>query len=151
MATQIKAARQDTWRITLHVEHPHNPGTMIDYGVWDKKTGGGADSDERVYYPGGMTPPISLGGRKTSSQVTLQRNYRLGRDHDNIQQLYDAAGASQVSIAQQPLDKNGNVYGNPIVFVGTLKTVNEPDHDSEGTDPAMLEVVCTIPAPPTST
>jgi hypothetical protein len=143
--------RQDTWAITLFVEHPHNPGSMINYAVWDKKSGGGVDSEERVYYPGAMAPPISLGGRKTVGQVTLQRLYRLGRDHDPIQQLIDAVGVSRVSIHQQPMDIHGNVYGSPIVYNGTLKTLNIPDHDSEGNDPAMIEVVCTIAAPPTST
>ena len=151
MSTQIKPTRQDTWRITLSVEHPQNPGNMINYGVWDVKSGGEVDSEERVYYPGGMEAPISLGGRKTVGDVTLQRLYRLGRDHDNIQQLIDAAGRSAVSIAQQPMDIFGNVYGSPIVYVGTLKTVTLPETNSESTsDPGMQEIVCTIPAPPTS-
>jgi hypothetical protein len=143
--------RADTWRINLRVEHPHNPGSMIDYTVWDKKTGGGVDSEERIYYPGGMVPPISLGGRKTVANVTLQRLYRLQRDHDKIQQLIDAVGVSAVTISQHPMDIHGNVYGSPIVYNGTLKTVNLPDHDSEGNDPAMIEVVVSVAAPPTST
>jgi hypothetical protein len=148
--SQVKPTRLDTWQITLAVEHPHNPGSMIPYGVWDKKSGGSVDSEERVYYPGGMAPPISLGGRKSTENVTLTRNYRLGRDHDPIQQLIDAVGRSQISIAQQPMDTHGNVYGRPIVYTGTLKTVNLPDHDSEGNDPAMVEVVCTIAGTPSS-
>jgi hypothetical protein len=151
MSTQIKPTRADTWQITFSVEHPHNPGQMINYGVWDKKTGGGVDSEERVYHPGGMAPPISLGGRKSTGQVTLQRLYRLGRDHENIQQLVDAVGISRIVISQHPMDTHGNIYGRPIVYVGTLKTLNVPDHDSEGNDPAMVEAVCTIDATPTST
>jgi hypothetical protein len=151
MSTTVKPTRQDTWQITLSVEHPHNPGSMISYGVWDKKSGGGVDSEERVYYPGGMAPPISLGGRKSTEQVTMSRLYRLGRDHDPIQQLIDAVGRSRITISQQPMDIHANIYGRPIVYVGTLKTVNLPDHDSEGNDPAMVEVVCTIDGIPTST
>lgn len=151
MSTQLNPTRQDTWVIHLKVEHPVN-GNMIDYGVWDKKTGGGVDSEERIYYPGGMEPPISLGGRKSTGQVTLQRNYRLGRDHDPIQQLIDAAGRSAVIISQHPMTRSGQVYGSsPIVYRGTLKSVNLPEVDSEGNDPAMLELVCTIDATPTST
>ena len=152
MASQIKPTRVDTWSITLSVEHPHVEGSMINYGIWDKKTGGEVDSEERVYHPGAMGPPISLGGRKIPGQVTLSRLYRLGRDHDNIQQLIDAAGGSRIVISQQPMDIHGNVYGgSPIVYTGTLKTVNLPEHDSEGTDPAMIEVVCTIDGNPSST
>jgi hypothetical protein len=125
---------------------------MIDYGIWDKKTGGGVDSEERIYYPGAMQPPISLGGRKTVTQVTLQRLYRLQRDHDPIQQLIDAVGRSTVEIHQTPMDIHGNIYkgGGPIVYNGTLKTLNLPEHDSEGNDPAYVEIVCTVASPPTS-
>lgn len=151
MSTQVKPTRADTWQISLSVENPKNPGVMVNWGIWDKKTGGGADSEELVYYPGGMSPPISLGGRKTTTDVTLQRLYRLGRDHDNVQQLFDAVGRSRVTIAQQPMDVHGNIYGRPIVYRGTLKTCNVPDADSEGNAAALIEVVCTIDNTPTST
>jgi hypothetical protein len=153
MATnQIRGTRQDTWQVTLQVEHPHNPGSMINYGIWDTKTGGELDSEEHLYHPGGMMPPYSLGGMITPGQITLTRNYRLGRDHDNIQQLIDAVGVSRVSIHQQPMDRYKNHYGRPIVWTGTLKTVTLPEHNSESTaDPAMIELVCSIDSAPTST
>ena len=152
MSTQIRGTRQDTFQVTLMVEHPHVANNMINYGVWDTKTGGEIDSEERLYYPGGMAPPYSLGGRVTPGQVTLSRNHRLGRDHDNIQQLIDAVGVSRISIHVQPMDRYKNIYGRPIIYTGTLKTVTLPEHNSETTsDPGMLEVVCTIDSPPTST
>src|SRR5262252_438761 len=140
MSTQIRGTRLDTWQVTLQVEHPHKPGNMIPYGVWDTRTGGEIDSEERLYYPGGMAPPYSLGGRITPGQLTMSRNYRLGRDHDNIQQLIDAAGVSRVVISAQPMDRYKNHYGRPIVWTGTLKTVTLPEHNSESTsDPGMVE------------
>jgi hypothetical protein len=152
MSTQIRGTRLDTFLVTLSVEHPHNPGHMIDYGIWDTRTGGEIDSEERLYYPGGMANPYSLGGRKTPGNVTLSRNYRLGRDHDNIQQLIDAAGVSAIKVSMQPMDRYKNRYGSPIVWTGTLKTVTLPEHNSESTsDPGMIELVCTIDNPPTST
>jgi hypothetical protein len=152
MSTQIKGTRQDTFLVTLSVENPHKLGNFINYGTFDTKTGGEVDSEERLYYPGGMQPPYSLGGRVTPGQVTLTRNYRLGRDHDNIQQLIDAVGRSRVKVSQQPMDRYKNSYGRPIVWTGTLKTLTLPEHNSESTsDPGMIEVVCTIDKPPTST
>lgn len=149
---QIRATRQDTWQVNLQVEHPHNPGHMIDYQIWDTKTGGEIDSEENLYYPGGMKPAYSLGGRTVPGQITLSRNYRLQRDHDNIQQLIDAVGKSDVIISMQPMDKYKNHYGSPIVWKGTLKTLTLPEHNSMSTtDPAMIELVCSIEAPPTST
>lgn len=152
MSSVIKGTRQDTFLVNLRVEHPHNLGHFIDYGIWDTKSGGEIDSEERLYYPGGMQPPYSLGGRVNPGQVTLSRNYRLGRDHDGIQQLIDAVGRSRIIVSVQPMDRYKNRYGRPIVWTGTLKTVTLPEHNSESTsDPGMIELVCTIDKPPTST
>ena len=152
MSTQIKGTRQDTWLVNLKVENPHRLGNMIDYGIWDTKSGGEIDSEENLYYPGGMRPAYSLGGRTNPGQITLSRNYRLSRDHDNIQQLIDAVGKSKVIISQRPMDRFKNPYGSPIVWRGTLKTLTLPEHNSMSTtDAAMIEIVCSIEAPPTST
>jgi hypothetical protein len=140
--------RADTWAITLRVQHPANTN-MINYGIWDKKSGGQLDSEERVYYPGAMAPPISLGGRITPENVTLQRLYRLGRDHELLQQLIDSVGKSRAEVQQQPLDIHGNAHDfHPIIYQGTLKRVQVPEHDSESNDPAMVEIEITVDAPP---
>lgn len=129
--------RQDTFivRVTLN-------GSSL--GVWDKKTGGALDSDEVKYYPGGMVPPISLGGKRTTDNVTLQRNYDRKDDHDKINALFAAAGKGKVSIAQKPMDQDGKEYGRSIVYNGTLKRVQIPDVDAESTAAALVEIEVTI-------
>lgn len=141
--------RQDTHRITVYISHPTN-GNLINYGVFDKWSGGEVDSEETKYYPGGMVPPVSLGGRRTAGNVTISRLYRLERDHDKIQQLYDSAGRSRAVISRQPLDIDGNIYGRPIVYNATLKKVQAPDLDSEQSGAALLELEFTIDGYPTS-
>lgn len=132
--------RKDMWATHLQV-----PG--IDWhgkNIWDVKTGGEVDSDSFLYHPGGMEPQVSLGGKITTGNVTLSRLYRQDRDHLNLQKLLNAVGKSKATVVQQPLDADGNSWGDPIVYVGTLKRVNPPDTDSGGTqttqDPAMIEV-----------
>jgi hypothetical protein len=141
--------RQDTHRITVQIAHPVT-GALVNYGVFDKWTGGDLDSDETKYYPGGMVPPVSLGGRRTVNNVVLSRLYRLERDHAVIQQLFDSAGRSDAVLARQPLDIEGNVYGKPIVYNATLKHVTPPDLDSEQSGAALLELEFTIDGYPTS-
>jgi hypothetical protein len=142
--------RQDTHRITVRIAHPVN-GNMINYGVYDTRTGGEVDSDDTKYYPGGMEPPVSLGGRKTVGNVTVSRLYRLGRDHDGVQQLVDSVGRSAMEVSEQPLDKYGNVYGRPIVWTGTLKRVGFPDRDSDaGAAAARIELEMSVEGYPTS-
>lgn len=141
--------RQDTYSINVSIEHPVS-GAMINYGVWDKMSGGAVDSNETKYMPGGMAPPISLGGTKTVDNVVVSRLYRLGRDHDVIQQIIDSVGKSQMVVTKQPLDLNGVSYGRPIVYQGTLKRCTPPEVDSEASGAGLVELEMTVEGYPTS-
>ena len=132
--------RSDTYSVQVAIEHPTN-GNMINYGIFDKMTGGEVDSDNSNYYPGGMSPPVSLGGRRSVGNVVVSRLYRLGRDHDVVGQLIDSAGKSSMIVTKQPLDVDGNVYGRPIVYKGTMKRVTAPEVDSEASAAGILEIV----------
>lgn len=135
--------RQDTYSVNVRIG-----GT--NYGVFDKMTGGEVDSEEFKYKPGAMAPPVSLGGTKTVTNVIVSRLYRLERDHDRAQTLINMTGKASVTISKQPLDVDGNAYGSPIVYTGTLKRVGFPEHDSESNNPGMLEIEVTIDGYPTS-
>lgn len=140
--------RQDTHRITVSIADP-TTGKMSPFGVWDKISGGAVDSDETKYYPGGMAPPVSIGGKKTPGNVTVSRLYRLERDHDRMGFLMAAAGQSQAKVSRQPLDIEGNVYGKAIVYTGTLKSVTPPDLDSEQSGAALLALEISVDGFPT--
>src|SRR5580765_3601646 len=135
--------RQDTHTINVSIVNP-NTGVMEDYGIWDKWSGGEVDSDETKYNPGAMAPPVSLGGRRTTGNVTISRLYRLHRDHLKVQKLLDAAGRSKAVIKRTPMDIRGNAFGHPIVYNATLKRVTPPDLDSEQSGAALLELEFTI-------
>lgn len=138
-----RGTREDTFRVTLTVDGR-------DYGVWDKKTGGSADSNNTVYHPGGMAPQKSLGGQPIYDVLTLERLYELERDHDNLPGLLAAAGHGKAVAKQLPLDVNGQAYGRPIVYIGLLKKVQPPSHDSTSTNPAMLAVEISLDGPITA-
>jgi len=140
MATdsRVNGTRQDTFIVTLKV------GT-VSYGVWDKKTGGAVDSDDIKYFPGGMLPPISLGGKRTTDNVTLQRNYDRVDDHNKIEALLAAAGRGAVVITQRPMDPDGNPSpGKAIQWIGKLKRVEVPDVDSESTTASLITIEATV-------
>jgi hypothetical protein len=138
----VLATRADTWRITVGVNGVHT-------GVWDVKEGGDVDSNELTYKPGGMVDPISLGGTRNVNNVTLRRNYRLGRDHAVSQRWINWVGKGKVTINQQPLDEDGNSWGKPITYKGTLKRCKLPDVDSQSSDAAMIEIEITVAGIPT--
>lgn len=135
--------RADTYALNVQIAHPRT-GTLIDYGIFDKMSGGEIDSDDNQYKPGAMGPPVSLGGPKSVGNVTVSRLYRLARDHDGVQQLIDAAGKSRMVVTKQPLDIDGNAYGRPIVYKGILKRVSPPDVDSESSDAGLIEYEMTV-------
>lgn len=138
----IEPTRADTWSVSVFIQA--HDGHMIPLGVWDKRSGGEVDSEEYKYNPGGMVEPISLGGRRTVGNITVSRNYRLVRDHQDISQLLiNGVGRARMSVAAQPLDINGVPFGRSIVWAGTLKRCTLPEHDSEGSDAAMIELEIT--------
>lgn len=135
--------RSDTARVTVSIEHPVS-GNMINYGVFDKFDGGGWDSEELTYRAGGMAPTESLGGAETFENVTVQRLYRLERDHSVIGQMRASRGRCAMIVSRQPLDIKGSPYGDPTVYRGTLKRVTPPPHDSMTNEGAMLELEMTV-------
>ena len=140
--------RQDTQRITLMIQDPQD-NNWKDFGVWDKKTGGAIDSEDYKYKAGGMVPQESLGGTRTIDDVTLTRLYRHERDHLRFQKLISWTGRAECIVSQFILDIDGNVFGGPIVWRGKLKTTTPPEHDSESTDPAFVELVISPANDPT--
>jgi len=128
--------RKDQYAVNVSVD-----GTKL--GVFDVMTGGDADTTEVVYKPGGMVPQISLGGIVTIAQVVLSRLYDLARDHDNMPWLLSRVGKGNVVITKQPLDVDGNAYGKPLTYGGTLKRVTPPPVDSNTPDAAILELEVT--------
>lgn len=125
--------RKDTYRLSIIVNG-------VRLGVYDKMTGGGLDSDEFKYYPGGMVDPVSLGGKVNPDNVVVSRLYRLQRDHDYVQTLFNGVGKVEGKVLKQPMDIDGNPYGSPIVYTGTLKRVTPPEVDSEASDPGLIEL-----------
>lgn len=139
MSVTQDGTRADTYRVNVHVQNIRS-GAMVNLGVFDKLTGGALDSEEYKYKPGGMGPTASLGGSKTTDNVVVSRLYRLGRDHDYVQTLFDGVGKAKVIVTKQPLDTDANVYGKPIVYNGVLKRVTTPEHDSESSSAGLIEL-----------
>ena len=143
--------RADTFQVSVQLEDVRHPNRiMLNLGTWDKRGGGALDSEEMRYNPGGMQPAVSLGGRKNVENVTVSRLYRIVRDHnDLLQRMYNGVGRARMVVSQQPLDISGDGAGiRPIVWRGTLKRVTPPEHDSESSDAALIELEMTVEGEP---
>lgn len=129
--------RQNTWANTVTVD-----GKSL--GVWDTLEGGEIDSEESRYRPGGMAPQVSLGGVPTTGNVTLGRLLERGRDWDLMRRIAATrVGKAAVTVHRQPLDRDGNPWGRPMIYRGVLKTVTPPDTDSDSDDAAVWQIVVT--------
>jgi hypothetical protein len=111
-----------------------------DLGIWDSHTGGEIDSEESKYRPGGLAAQISLGGSVTVNNVTVGRLYLLERDHQLVPFLLGQVGKGDFIVTKQPLGVDGVAFGKPTVYRGKLKQVTLPEHDSESSDPAKIEL-----------
>jgi hypothetical protein len=70
--------------------------------------------------------------------VTVSRLYRLDRDLALVPFIKSRVGKGVVTVSKQSLDVDGNPYGTPLVYRGTLKQVTFPEPDSESSSPALL-------------
>lgn len=115
----------------------------VNLATFDKLSGGEVDSEETTYKPGAMGPRVSLGGSTNIGNVTVSVLYDLTRIHTIIHWLISRVGKGTVVVNKQPLDVDGNAFGRPLVYSGTLKQVNPPDVDSEASDAALVELEIT--------
>lgn len=127
--------RQDQWSNTVNIQ-----GRLL--GVWDSLGGGESDSEETKYKPGGMQPEISLGGSRSIGNLTLARLVSR-QDWDFMHEVMNNTGRWKCTVARQPLDADGNPFGRPLVYRGTLKTVTPGDTDSTSSDAQVWEIVVT--------
>jgi len=142
MPADVQATRADTWDLRVKI-------AGRNLATWDAQTGGAVDSEEFTYKPGAMAEPVSLGGSKTTENLVIRRLYRLNRDHIISDWLMRQVGKADVVITKQPLDSDGNAWGNPITYRGTLKRVTFPEHDSTSSDAALIEIEVTPDGYPT--
>jgi hypothetical protein len=112
-------------------------------GIWDKLSGGLADSEELVYKPGNMGERESLGGFQTVENVTISRNFKRDRDLNLRPALMTARGKREVTVTKQTLDQDKRPIGRPLVYKGTLKSYSDPEVDSQSTDAGMVEIEIT--------
>jgi hypothetical protein len=117
--------RQDQWANSVTIDGE-------DWGVWDTLAGGAVTASETKYAPGGMGAQKSLGGRTSIDNITLGKLIEGGTDEWAAIKTLMATrcGKAEVGVSRQPLDVDGNKFGDPLVYTGLLLTVTPGDTDS---------------------
>ena len=127
--------RQDQWANTISID-----GKPM--GVWDTLSGGGSDSDNTTYRPGGMSPQVSLGGPRTIGEIKCGRLVSR-EDWDYMHGLMNRTGQARATVSRQPLDEDGNPWGRPLTYTGVVKTCEPGDTDSNSSDAQVWEITIT--------
>lgn len=119
-------------------------GETRDLGVFNSWEGGAATSEDTKSRRGGTRVQRALGGPRSIENVTVERDYDLARDHNNIHWLYNATGAAHVVLQKFFTDDNDQPYGRPMVYTGILINSTAPGHDIDSADVSALslEVSC---------
>ena len=136
MATQVTShfyGSEQQWLATLNVNG-------VDYGIFDKFTGGDVSAAANKHRPGGMGPEVTYLALPTYTDVSLTKVYETQRDHDRVAALHDKVGRALASVTLQPLDDQGNPWGNPRVYQGRLIGVKDGGTDSMSNAARMFEV-----------
>jgi hypothetical protein len=133
MPTTQTGQRRDQWSNTLVID-----GSPL--GVWDAATGGDVTAVEKKYRPGAMAPEVSLGGVPSVTNIKLTRLVTSADWVTMRRLLQSRVGRAQCTVTRQPLDADGNPFGQPLVYTGTLLIVNPGDNDSNNIDAQTWEI-----------
>lgn len=129
-------SRQDQYAVTASLDGR-------DLGIFETFTGGEIDSSETTFKLGAMGPRVSLGGSVEPGNVTIGTLFDLSRWQPVIHWIVSRVGKGTLTVKKQPLDVDGNAFGDPLTYTGKLKQCNPPEVDANSGDAAMLELEMT--------
>jgi hypothetical protein len=134
------------FNVTIQIKNP-NTGAWVNFGIWDKQSGGGVTSSLRKYQPGGGQKEIVLGGKRTRADVVVSKIVDVDTDWPLIEQLEQWAGIADASLSIQATRADFNAAGiKPRPIVGKLTGVQAPEPDSESEEPGMIALTFTVTA-----
>lgn len=119
-------------------------------GVFDRRTGGATSANNATHTPGSApSSRVTLGGARTTEDVTVSRDFVATRDHDLIRTFRPLCGLGEMTVTQVPLDKDGREFGRPEVWTGILQMIGPPEYDSAAdAGTASFDIVMTADGDP---
>ena len=128
--------RQDNWLNTVTIDG-------VSFGVWDTLQGGDPEASETKYKPGGMQPEVSLGGSSQVNNLTLGKLLVKGEYTSQLRALMTSGrmGKAVAGVSRQPLDEDGNPFGDPLSYTGKLMHVLPGDTDSNAQGAQVWQIV----------
>jgi hypothetical protein len=141
--------REDQAAIHVQVYDPTTGNPILDSVVWASMDGGDIEATDTKTRPGGMGDEENLGGPRTRSDCTVERQYTNDVLHPLIPALERATGGGAGKISWTPLDGDGNPNGQTESITGILKGVKKPKWDANASNTAFLVLTFGCNATPT--
>lgn len=114
-------------------------------GYWANRSGGEVSADVSQAWDGGADFPDQVPGKATTSDVTVSRPYRRGRDDVLRRRLLKQVGKLRATVSDQPTDSNGQALGEPDVWPNALlRQVSAIGSDASSSDPKTIELVFAV-------
>lgn len=113
----------------------------LSLGVFDTRSGGDNVGTEVKHRPGGMGPEQTYTSLSSPTTITVSRVFENARDFELMRRLQAIAGRNHpASVTEQPLDGDGNAYGQPITWSGSFLGVKWGGVDSNSSTARMVEL-----------
>lgn len=113
-------------------------------GTFDTYSGGDPAAKGNKHRAGGMGPETSYASLPSWNNITVGRVYQWDRDWELERSLVPLSGRVPFSMTEQPLDPDGNAYGNPKTWTGRFLSVNPGKADSTSDNVRMWEISAEI-------
>lgn len=114
----------------------------VSLGVYDTWTGGDPSAAVPQHRSGGQRTMQSYRALPKFSMMTVGRIAQTQRDWELIRSLVATAGQVPMSVTLQPLDADGNAYGNSRTASGMFAGQKglDGDSDSDALQPYSLDM-----------
>jgi hypothetical protein len=104
-------------------------------GSWAQQGGGNKSAEPRRYREGGTRTEEIGGGPTSRDNITVGRPFKADRDVIIGRAADQQAGRARGTITKQPLDEDGNAFGDPLVYPDSLLlSCTWPDTDADALD-----------------
>lgn len=100
---------------------------------WMTQTGGNRTAGMRRFHDGNGQERV-IGGRGTRDDMTVAREWIHDRDLAIARWADRRAGKAKLTVNKQPLDSDGNAFGDPIVFTARLISCAWPDTNTDAAE-----------------
>lgn len=117
-----------------------------DLGPFDTFNGGQINRSNTKHRPGGRRTEKLYKGLPRYENVTVGRTYENERDHDQVVAWLQQIAPQNAEVRRQPLDEDGNSFGDAIVYKGAIDQVQPGNVDSNSDDRVTLELQISVEA-----